>query len=91
MCRVMKGGYDYQVPQKFRSTTDRLTNFWRLFKLMAKSILVRTPGIETKGDILEFTKPSTVSLQAEGEYQTFENIKTIEVKKTNKYIKVIQK
>ena len=91
MCRVMKGGYDYQVPQKFRSATYRLTNFWRLFKLMAKSILVRTPGVETKGDILEFTKPSTVSLQAEGEYQTFENIKTIEVKKTNKYIKVIQK
>lgn len=91
MCRVMKGGYDYQVPQKFRSTTDRLTNFWRLFKLMAKSILVRTPGVETKGDILEFTKPSTVSLQAEGEYQTFKNVKTIEVKKNNKYIKVIQK
>jgi len=87
----MKGGYDYQVPKKFRSMTDRLANFWRLTKLMTKSILVRTPGTETTKDVLEFLQPATVELQAEGEYQTFENIKKIEIKKSDKYIKVIQK
>jgi hypothetical protein len=70
--------------------TDRLTNFWRLFKLMTKSILIRTPGVETEGDKLEFIKPSTVELQAEGEYRTFENIKTIEIKKGKKCLKVIE-
>jgi diacylglycerol kinase family enzyme len=91
MCRVMKGGEDYLVPIKFRSMTDRLANFWRLSKLMAKSILVRTPGTETKGDVLEFIKPSTVSLQAEGEYKTFKGAKTIEVIKTDKSLKVFHK
>ena len=89
MCRVMKGGDDYLDPKKFRSMTDRLTNFWRLFKLMVAAILVRTPGTETTGDILEFTNPATVELQAEGEYQVFKNIKTIEIKKGTKCLKVI--
>lgn len=91
MCRVMKGGEDFLVPTIFRSMTDRLANFWRLSKLMTKSILVRTPGTETKGDILEFTIPSTVSLQAEGEYKTFEKVKTIEVIKPDKHLKVFIK
>lgn len=91
MCRVMKGGDDFLVPTIFRSMTDRLANFWRLSKLMTKSILVRTPGTETKGDILEFTIPSTISLQAEGEYKTFEKVKTIEVIKPDKHLKVFIK
>ncbi len=90
MCRVMKGGNDYHIPQKFRSTTDRLTNFWRLFKLMTKSILIRTPGEETTEDILEFQNPATVELQAEGEYQVFKDIKTIKIRKAHKCLKVIE-
>ena len=86
----MKGGKDFLKPDVFRSYADRLaTNFWRLTKLMTKSILSRVPGKETKGDILEFIEPSTVSLQAEGEYKTFENIKIIEVRKPKKCLKVI--
>ena len=90
MCRVMKGGYDYRVPKKFRSMTDRLANFCRLSKLMAKSIFIRTPGYETEGDILEFVNPATVELQAEGEYQVFRNVKIIEIKKASKFLKVIE-
>lgn len=91
MARVMKGGEDYQNPTAFHSETDRLTNFWRLSKLMFKSILFRVPGSETKGDKLEFLEPATVELQAEGEYKVFKNIKTIEVRKGNKCLKVITK
>ena len=58
---------------------------------MVKSIFYRVPGRETNGDKLEFLKPATVELQAEGEYKVFENIKTIEVKKSSKCLKVITK
>ena len=91
MCRVMKGGDDFKKPYIFRSKALKTVSFPRLFILMAKSILHRTPGNDTKGDILEFKEPATVELQAEGEYQVFKDIKTIEVKKGNKCLKVIAK
>ena len=91
MCRVMKGGEDYKKPAIFRSKALKTISFPRLFILMAKSILFRTPGNNTNGDILEFKNPATVELQAEGEYQIFKNIKTIEVRKGEKCLKVITK
>ncbi len=91
MCRVMKGGDDYLKPKVFRSENCRLTNLWRLTKLMTAAIFFRTPGKPTTGDILEFIKPATVELQAEGEYKVFKDIKKIEIKKGNKFIKVICK
>lgn len=90
MCRVMKGGYDYRIKEEFRSTTDRLANFWRLFKLMVKSIFVRVPGEPTHGDKLEFLAPATIELQAEGEYETFQNVKKIEVRKSERCLKTIE-
>ena len=90
MARVMKGGEDYKNPKVFRSETDRLTSFWRLSRLMAKSIFHRIPGAETTGDILEFSTPATVEIQAEGEYRIFKNIHTIEIKKGGKCLKVIE-
>ena len=91
MCRVMKGGEDFKKPKIFRSKALKTISFPRLFCLMAKSILFRTPGDETTGDVLEFKTPATVELQAEGEYQTFKDIKKIEVKKGDKCLKVIMK
>ena len=91
MARVMKGGEDYKDSKYFRSETDRLTSFWRLSKLMAKSILHQIPGSRTAGDKLDFINPATIELQAEGEYQTFKNIKTIEIRKSQKCLKTIKK
>ena len=92
MCRVMKGGDDYLKPQVFRSENCRLVSFPRLCALMFKAIFFRTPGTETTRDLLEFTHPATIELQAEGEYQVFKDIKAIEViKPTDKSIKVIHK
>ena len=90
MCRVMKGGDDYLKPKVFRSMAAPLANFWNLTTLMAKSILHRVPGTETTGDILEFSAPTTIELQAEGEYKVFENVKKIEIKKGKTCLKVIQ-
>ena len=89
MARVMKGGEDFLDPIKFRSETDHLTNLYRLIKLMSRSILSRTPGSTTTGDRLEFTKPAAFTLQAEGESKNFENVKTVEIKKGKKCLKVI--
>ena len=58
---------------------------------MVRSILHRVPGTDTKSDTLTFVNPATISLQAEGEYRTFKNIHTIEIKKPTKYLKVAQK
>ena len=91
MCRVMKGGEDFKKPEVFRSKALKTISFPRLFILMARSILHRTPGDETKGDVLEFKEPATVELQAEGEYKIFENVKRIEVRKGNRCLKVIAK
>ncbi len=91
MARIMKGGEDYKDPETFRSETDRLTNFWRLMKLMFRSIFFRIPGSETRGDCLEFLEPATVELQAEGEYKTLENVKKIEIRKSKKCLKVVTK
>ncbi|MBR3248657.1 hypothetical protein IKF89_01335 [Candidatus Saccharibacteria bacterium] len=90
MARVMKGGEDYYKPREFRREVGRLTSFWRLFDLMVKSIFVRTPGEETKGDVLEFVKSGRVEVQAEGESQVFEGMKKIEVRKAKKCLKVIE-
>ena len=91
MCRVMKGNDSFLTAKKFRHMTGKLVNLWNLTVLMARSILKKVPGRDTNGDVLEFVKPSTVEVQAEGEYQIFTNISKIEVKKSDKPLKVIMK
>ena len=90
MARVMKGGDDYRDSKFFRHETDRLASFYRLTKLMLRSVLSRIPGEKTSGDVLEFKSPSTVTLQAEGESIKLENIKKIEIRKSAKCLKVIE-
>ena len=91
MARVMKGGEDYHDAKFFRSETDRLASFFRLTKLMLKSMFSRIPGSATTGDTLDFVNPATVTLQTEGESQTFENIKQIKIRKSKKCLKVIER
>lgn len=91
LARVLKSTPYYQNPHVFLHETDRLTNFWRLSKLITKSIFFRIANTETAYDKIEFLKPATIELQAEGEYQVFKDIKKIEIKKGDKFIKVIHK
>ncbi|MDO4747001.1 MAG: diacylglycerol kinase family protein [Candidatus Saccharibacteria bacterium] len=90
MARVMKGGEDYRDPTHFRHETDRLANFFRLAKLMLRSIFSRIPGTPTEGDILEFAHPANVTLQAEGESIKLEGINKIEIRKSKKCLKTIE-
>ena len=89
MARVMRGREDYLDPKTFRSETEKTTNFYYLFKLMAKSILYHVPGSKTTGDILEFVSPANITIQSEGESQDFKNVKTIEIRKGPKCLKVV--
>ena len=91
LARVMKSVPYYKNPHIFLHQTDRLTSFWRLFRLMLKSVFFHVPSSETKYDVLEFLKPATVEIQAEGENKAFKNAKKIEIKKSDKFIKVIHK
>ncbi|MBR2855633.1 hypothetical protein IKE99_01675 [Candidatus Saccharibacteria bacterium] len=90
MARVMRGGEDYRDTKYFRSEVDKLTSFYRLVKLMTRSILSRVPGAATDGDVLEFVNPADITLQAEGESVRFEGISKIEIKKGGKCLKVIE-
>lgn len=89
MARVMKGGTWFTDKKVFRREVGKLANFWNLFVLMAKSILVRVPGKEITKDEIEFVNPATVEIQAEGEYKVLENISKIEIRKAEKCLKVI--
>lgn len=90
IARVMRGRSDYLHRKTFRSSTNRLTNFWRLFIFMLRSIIFRVPGTTTQHDILNFLAPATLEIQAEGEYKTFQQVTTISIKKSEKYLKVLQ-
>ena len=90
MARIMRGRKDYKKPKSFRSETDRLTSFFRLFKLMSKSIFYRIPGSDTTSDTLEFLAPATVAIQTEGEYKLLKNVEKIEIRKGEKCLKIIE-
>ena len=58
---------------------------------MVRSMIKKIPSVETKLDKIEFKKPSPVELQAEGEYQKFKTVRTIEVQKSKQALKVVTK
>ncbi len=87
-CHIMKGNTDFQSPQTFHSLTSNLAAFHHLCSFMTKSIFAHIPANPTKGDILEFAHPATITIQAEGEYRTFPKVTKIEIKKSQTSLKV---
>ena len=91
VARIMRGGKHQQNKKVFLSGVAHLRALPRLSWFMVRSILKRIPGEETKGDKLIFKKPAVVELQAEGEYQQFYEVKTIEVRKAEQALKVVMR
>ena len=81
VAKVMRGVKAYLSPDDFLLTTARLGSFWRLIGFMLRSMFYRLPGQMTKTATLQFARPAQIELQAEGEYQKFSNVKTIEINK----------
>lgn len=90
MAGVMRGGDWYLSAKEFGRATGKLRSFWRLFKLMARSILRQIPVMVVERDVLEFDKPGEFEVQAEGEYQRLVGVKKIEVKKAGRSMKVVK-
>ncbi len=90
LAKMMRGGKYYRKPGEFRSATVRLSSFWRLVGFMMRSILIRVPGRRTRGDIIKFKQRGNVMIQAEGEYETLEGVKKIEVRKAKRGLKVVE-
>lgn len=89
MAGLMKGEAYYLQPTGFISATAQLGKFLKLAKFMFTSMAEQVPGEVHEKDILEFDKPSEIELHAEGEYEKFSNVSTVEVGKPSRSIKVI--
>lgn len=90
VARVMRGGKSYRKKKVFRSNVSGLGGFFGLMWFMMRSILVQVPGKKTGKDVIRFTVPSEVEIQAEGEYQRLKEVREIVVEKT-KALKVVGK
>ncbi len=89
MARVMRGGEWFLTEDKFLSEVADLRKFRGIFGMMARSILAKVPGSETKGDELTFAMPSKIMIQAEGEYKMLEGVKKIEIRKAAQPLEVV--
>lgn len=89
VARLMKGGKWYLREEGFGSAVKRLGGFWRMVGFGLRSVILGLKLTETKGDVLEFSRPSAVEIQAEGEYQRLEGVSKIEIGKAKRGMKVV--
>lgn len=87
--RLMKGGKWYLSAGGFGSGAKRLGKFWKMVGFGLRSVIFGLKLSETKGDVVEFSVPSTVEIQAEGEYQRLEGVSRIEVRKAERGMRVV--
>lgn len=91
MAKMMRGGGWFLKKSGFRSRVACFGNLFELCWFMLRSIVHRVPGSDTEVDILEFTEPAELEIQAEGEYQRLKNVRKIEVRKATRPVRVILK
>ena len=89
--KIMKGGDYYADEKDFLSSTGELGSFWKMVGYMLKAVFKGVPGESSEYDRLTFNVPSKVSIQAEGEYKTLEDVQIIEVRKAKKPLLVLMK
>ncbi|MBR6811091.1 hypothetical protein IKM56_01475 [Candidatus Saccharibacteria bacterium] len=89
VAKIMKGDRFFTKKKEFLSATGELTRFWPMVSFMLKSIFKRIPGDTSELDVLRFGTPSRVTVQAEGEYAELEDVKKIEIAKSDKPLLVV--
>lgn len=89
MAGMMQGGEWFLEQDNFLSSVQRLGSLCRLGKFMLVSMRKQVPGVVSERDVLEFVEPSMIELHAEGEYESREGVRKIEVKKANKTLRVV--
>lgn len=89
VAKMMKGGKWYLSKEKFGSGVKSLGKFWKMVGFGLRSITLGIKLAESEGDVLEFSEPSEVEIQAEGEYQRLSGVRKIEVRKVKRGMKVV--
>ena len=89
MAGVVPGKGWFTRSDIFWSGTMRNRSFWRMLAKFIKATEGELPGKETSYDVLEFTKPCSIFVHAEGEGEELKNISKIEVKKPTKSLRII--
>lgn len=89
VAKLMKGGKWYLSEKGFGSGVKRLGGFWRMVGFGLGSVIFGLKLEDTSGDVVEFSRASTVEIQAEGEYQRLEGVSKIEVRKAKRGMKVV--
>jgi hypothetical protein len=89
MAGVMRDRHRYYGKRTFLSETGDLGHWLGLFGIVAPSVFWQIPGSASRGDVLEFSSPATVTAQSEGESIVLEQVTTIELKKSKQPINII--
>ena len=89
MSRLMKGGKWYLSREGFGSAVKRLGKFWKMVGFGLRSVIFGLRLSETSRDEIEFSVPSEVEIQAEGEYKRLTEVTRIEVRKAERGMKVV--
>ncbi|MBR5389372.1 hypothetical protein IK146_02325 [Candidatus Saccharibacteria bacterium] len=87
---VVPGGTWYKDAEKFWSGTMRNRSIVRMFRKFVKALEGELPGKESRRDVLTFDKPSGVFVCAEGDGYKLDDVSKIEIKKSDKSLRVIQ-
>ncbi|MBR3233898.1 hypothetical protein IKG12_03525 [Candidatus Saccharibacteria bacterium] len=91
VAKMMKGGNYWQRKDEYLVSHGKLKNVFRLGVFMMKSILFHLPGkVMSKETKIDFSTPSEIEIQAEGEYKRVQLTELV-VKKSDKAINVITK
>ena len=90
MAGLVPGEGWFGEPDKFWSGTMRNRSFWRMLAKFVKATEGELPGGETERDVLEFAKPTSLFVHAEGEGEKLSGVVSIEIGKTGKSLRVIK-
>lgn len=91
LARVIRGGNYWRDEKRFGSAIKGLGKFWKMVGFGLRSIN-RRKGLDltvSEGDRVEFGEGAAIGLQVEGEYEKMDDVRTIEVKKTIKALKIV--
>lgn len=90
MAKVMEMPKSYQKAESFQSAAVKMSGLFAAIGFVGRAMMGRAKLVETDGDCLEFEKPRKVEIQAEGEYEKFEEVAKIEVRKAKRSIQVVR-
>lgn len=90
MIGLVPGGVWYRTPTQFWSGTMRNRSVLRMFFKFVKAMEGELPGGLTSCDVLEFPEACRVFAHAEGENEKLEGVRTIEIAKNGKSLRVIK-